>query len=787
MLFNDKAENQNVDFNFLKKEITNAAEPLVENVRSQKPDKKNLKYDSLLAENSGIFFRAAADKIDNFARTQDAADKSQKTDETNWSNTLATKGAEMTAKAAQFLGDSAQGLKGAVLDNTSNLGDNAAQLIKDAKLDKKAADLAESTGAVFSAAADRTSRALKDAKLDKKLEKANRQARKALDQAKLDKKLSGASDWTVKTLKDAKLDEKFSDVTDRTVKALKDTKLDEKFSDVTDRTVKALKDAKLDEKLSDVTDRTAKALKDAKLDEKLSDASDWAAKALKDAKLNEKLSDAGDWAAKTLKDAKLDEKLSDASTRVSKALGEAQLPEKVFEAAGLLPGVTIKNPKKAAKQFRKRRDQALKKANQYQRELSKRLPFVEQKKKSFPWVRTGLGVVGGTGLVAGGLAANNARIWGQVRPLVNRLPGEPKQFYSNFGTSMTYYKMAGQDRDATPVVFVHGIGAGASSYEWLENFGVFAERHPVYAYDLLGFGNSHRPNIRYTAEVYIQQMTEFLQKVVEKPAVIVASSLSASYAVQVAYRQPDLVEKLVLLEPTGINPQATQKKVQILPSFFYGLLHAPVLGKSLYSLVAARSSIRSFLENQLFYDKSLVNNEMVEQYYTSAHQPGADFAPPSFFTGLLNAEIGETIGKLNQPVLAVFGKKAQITTVDEANALKSQNPRIQLEVMPGTRMLVHWEKADYFNQRALDFLANSEDKSPHLEELKKPQQSEDELAGASHYTLQNGTRPANEAAQPTGENSTNADLEEELKKHREAFLGDAQIGGALIDPEQQQA
>jgi pimeloyl-ACP methyl ester carboxylesterase len=452
-----------------------------------------------------------------------------------------------------------------------------------------------------------------------------------------------------------------------------------------------------------------------------------------------------------------------------------------------LPGVTIKNPKKAAKQFRKRRDKALKRAGQYQRELSKRLPFVEQKKQSFPWVRTGLGVVGGAGLVTGGLAANNARIWGQVRPLVNRLPGEAKQFYSNFGTTMTYYKVAGQDRDATPVVFVHGIGAGASSYEWLENFGVFAERHPVYAYDLLGFGNSHRPNIRYTAEVYIQQLTEFLQKVVEKPAIIVASSLSGSYAVQVAYRQPDLVEKLVLLEPTGLNPRADKKKVQILPSFFYSFLRAPVLGKSLYSFVAARSSIRSFTESQLFYDKSLVTDEMVEQYYTSAHQPGAEYAPPSFFTGLLNAELGQTIGKLKQPILAIFGKESRITTVDEANALKSQNPRIQLEIVSGARLLAHWEKADYFNQRALDFLADSEDKTPHREDQEPQQPSDAELTGASHYTRQNGNHPSAEAAQAAtdNENLTNPDLEEELKKHREAFLGDAQIGGALIDPEQQ--
>ena len=51
-----------------------------------------------------------------------------------------------------------------------------------------------------------------------------------------------------------------------------------------------------------------------------------------------------------------------------------------------------------------------------------------------------------------------------------------------------FYKTAGLDNAGPPLVFIHGIGAGASSFMWRKNFDELARDFPVYALDLLGFG-----------------------------------------------------------------------------------------------------------------------------------------------------------------------------------------------------------------------------------------------------------------------------------------------------------
>lgn len=725
MIFDKNTDNP--DFNTLKKDVVKATEPLVETIVRMKPGKKTKKSNTVLVDNSSLFFKAAADLFEGLADN-----KTKKHDEDTNPLTILAKKTPDLDKTVKKTKERTSGFMKSALDNVATLGDNLSQAVKDAKPGEKASNLADSV-----------TQAVKDAKPGEKA--------------------ANFAETLSQVVKDAKPGEKAGNLVDSVTQAVKDAKPGEKAASLADSVSQVVKDAKLDQKLEKLGDNLSHTLKDAKLDKKMATLAETSGVVL---------SNATDRTAKAWKDAKLDEKFSGAASSMNKTLGEAELPEKLFEAANFLPGVTVKNPKKAAKAFRRNRAKALKKVGQYQYELTQRLPFVEQKKKSFPWLRTGLGTAAGLGAGYAGVAANNSRIWQNIQPLTNKLPGETSQHYSNSGNYMTFYKVAGSDKPGTPVVFVHGIGAGNSSYEWLQNFPALAENYKTYAYDLLGFGNSAKPDVRYTAELYVQQLTDFLEKVVGQPAYIIASSLSASYAIQVAFRHPELVEKLVLVEPTGLNPQADKKKVQILPSFTYGLLRSPVLGKGIYSLVAARSAIRSFLETQLFYDKSLVTEPMVQQYYTSAHQEGAEFAPPSFFTGLLNAEIGKTIAKIQQPILMVFGEKSQITTTDDAKTLKEENPNTRLVIVPNAKMLVQWEKADEFNRLALEFLG--EDSS------KQSSRRAASSANVSHFTRQ-ATPSTEEAAQPTSEYKGDHDVEEEIKLHREAFIGDEQSGGALIE------
>ena len=767
MIFGKNNE-ESFDFDSFKKDVNAAAEPLVEAVRKYEPNKKKrASYKSPVAdlpESAGMFFQAAADTLDKL-----------KTNNTNGATDVRLDKFGQTAQEAK---EQASQKTGWLLGKASDATDNAGKSIKDAKLDKKMAKLG-----------DNVTGSIKDAKLDKKLSGLTDSVTGSIKDAKLDKKLGNLSDNVTGSIKDAKLDKKFGDLANNVSGTVKDAKLDKKLAKFGDNVTSTVKDARLDQKASDFAgtvgdtvapiaatvadtvstvagnalDAVSNFIKDNQLDKKAADAASSAGTTL---------SDATDRAGKAIKDAKLDKKLAD-----------AQLPEKFFTAANIIPGVTIKNPKKAAKQFRKARAEAFKTAKKQQRDLSKTLmarqkdaskllsatqqdagkilasgqkdaqkyvqdrqkdlqkvnlsnPLVQTKKKASPWGRTGL-YLAGAGLTYGGLAANNARIWNAIPPLESKLTGESRYYNSRQG--LVFYKEAGQEQpDKTPVVFVHGIGAGNHSYEWLHNFEAFSKQHKVYAYDLLGFGNSAKPNIKYTAEVYIKQLTEFLDEVVGQPAYVVGSSLSAAYAVQVAYRRPELVKKLLLVSPTGINKEAGKSGVQLLPSIAYSLLRLPVLGKAIYSLIAGEADIRHFAEEQMFHDKSLVTDDLVKQYHTAGHQPGSEFAPPSFFTGLLDAEIGQTLGKLDKPVIMFFGKQSKITPIWEAEALKKQNPQAQLEEVDNARLLVQWEQAEKFNWLGLEFLSKPD----------APTKPADATTKAGVGLGQTGTTTRTVAAQP---------------------------------------
>ncbi len=378
-----------------------------------------------------------------------------------------------------------------------------------------------------------------------------------------------------------------------------------------------------------------------------------------------------------------EKKLADAKEKFSKMAGKSSVEDK---PANKLPDDKL-SPE-AAKRLKEFGDQAVRITGKYEK----------AKKKKHP-IRNTLGL---SALATAGLAWNNQRLWKNTPALESKLEGRGKYFTSRWG--QVYYKEAGSPENP-PVVLVHGVGAGASSYEWRKNFEALSHDFHVYAYDLLGFGKSERSvTVSYNADLYVDLLTDFLREVVKRPAAVMAASLAGGHAIQVANRFPEMVNALVLLQPAGNNLSAGIAGPNVTGSFSYPILRLPILGQGLFSFVASRFNIRSFMQNQLYYDKSLVNYELVEQYYIAAHQKGAEHAPLAFFAGRLNAEIGTAFGKLQQPVLMVWGRQSKITPVEQAYKLLQQLPSAELKVLEDARLACNDEKADQYNQVVSEFL-----------------------------------------------------------------------------------
>jgi pimeloyl-ACP methyl ester carboxylesterase len=302
-----------------------------------------------------------------------------------------------------------------------------------------------------------------------------------------------------------------------------------------------------------------------------------------------------------------------------------------------------------------------------------------------------------SGGAALGLAATfNALIGKSVAPLENLIGGEEGWFHWR-GHRIAYTKRG----SGPPLLLVHGIHATASSFEWRFNVDELARNHTVYTIDLLGFGRSDRPAIRYSARLYLALIADFVAQVVASPVVIVATSLSAAYAIVLGARDPGRFPALVLIEPTGLvhlhkSPSAAGDVARY-------TVDSPVLGTAVFNAMVSRRSIRDYLERH-YVDGEIVTDAMVDAHYATAHQPGAKYAPSAFLSWHLNLDVRRALRRLQQPALVVWGEQAIETPVEDVRGFRALRPEMDIAILDPAGSVPHDERPEDFNEIVTTFL-----------------------------------------------------------------------------------
>lgn len=302
-------------------------------------------------------------------------------------------------------------------------------------------------------------------------------------------------------------------------------------------------------------------------------------------------------------------------------------------------------------------------------------------------------LAGGAGVAA--LAALNAAIRRNAsEPDNSALGGEPHFFRWKHGR--VFYKSSGAGNSGLPLVFIHGIGAGSSSFMWRKNFDELANHFRVYAFDLLGFGFSDKPaTAPYSADLYVELITDFIREVSGYPSNVIASSLGAAYAIRVADEHPELINAMVLNGPSGSDTM--KHRPGMAGAAFYGLLQSPVLGTSFYNVMASERSIREYARDHLFYNQHRVTDRLVTNLYATSHQPGAQHAVAAFLSGYLNTDTRAPFSRLTQRTVLVWGKQDATTPLGQAVSLLQLNAGAALEVFDYCRMMPEQEHPEKFN------------------------------------------------------------------------------------------
>ena len=299
-------------------------------------------------------------------------------------------------------------------------------------------------------------------------------------------------------------------------------------------------------------------------------------------------------------------------------------------------------------------------------------------------------------LVGGALAAlaiYNRVTESMAGELDTVLTGEERRYAWKYGDM--FYEVKGP-REAKPLVLLHSLGPGTSSYEWRRNLDTLAENFRVYALDLLGIGLSDRPAIDYDGELYADLLGDFLKETVEKPAIVVAHGLSSAFAVAAAYRRPKLFEHLVLVTPPANLLQ--EKASGPLNRLWRLTLQTPIIGEFVYNLLTTRGAIRRYYDRQGYHNPGLITDELIEYLYTSAHQPGSRFAASSLLSQQLHLNIEEPLSRLQVPITAIWGREGELLPSEASTTFRRINPGINVHILDKASHHVQDEQAPQFNR-----------------------------------------------------------------------------------------
>lgn len=134
----------------------------------------------------------------------------------------------------------------------------------------------------------------------------------------------------------------------------------------------------------------------------------------------------------------------------------------------------------------------------------------------------------------------------------------------------------------------------------------------VYIVDLPGVGDSDKPKRPYSINDLDLFLERFIANVIKDRTTVVAESLMTLSALKVSSERPDLVRRLILLNPAGVNSlnaPPSQREQQL----YDRLYNDETALDQFYQNLLVDNSLRYFLRFG-FYDDSLVNEDLLNDF-----------------------------------------------------------------------------------------------------------------------------------------------------------------------------
>jgi 4,5:9,10-diseco-3-hydroxy-5,9,17-trioxoandrosta-1(10),2-diene-4-oate hydrolase len=250
------------------------------------------------------------------------------------------------------------------------------------------------------------------------------------------------------------------------------------------------------------------------------------------------------------------------------------------------------------------------------------------------------------------------------------------------------------------VLLIHGIGGSVE--EWRLNIETLAERHRVYAIDMVGFGYSDKPAAKYSFSYLAQFVNDFIDAQTIERATLIGHSLGGGVVLKFAIQFPNKVDRLVLVSSAGLG-----KEVHLA----FRLSSLPLIGNWLTR--PSRKGTAQLLAD-CYFDQDLITDEFIEFKYQMGSLPGAQQSflstvrTSANFRGLRDHVINSIVDNLaaiTAPKFIIWGQQDRILPVAHAQVAASKIPSARLHIFDPCGHCPPEERPAEFNPLVSEFLA----------------------------------------------------------------------------------
>ncbi|HET8816959.1 MAG TPA: alpha/beta hydrolase [Pseudidiomarina sp.] len=288
-------------------------------------------------------------------------------------------------------------------------------------------------------------------------------------------------------------------------------------------------------------------------------------------------------------------------------------------------------------------------------------------------------------LFFGGIALLLILWWAPDKPvqqLYNQYAQAPSQFAQVNGMTV-HYRVEGVANSKPPLILLHGTSASLHTWNgWVAELG---DQQQIIRLDLPGFAlTGPRADDDYRVETYANFVADFATQIGVQEFVLGGNSLGGYIAWKTAEFYPERVLRLILVDPSGgyaWNPEE-------LPLGFR-IAQSPLLSYSMEYFLP-KFMIRRSVEN-VYGDPSRVTDDLVQLYYDMTLREGNRRALRLRFALQQSRDESNTLRKLTQPTLIIWGGRDRLIPVANAHRYATDLPNNVLVIFPELGHVPHEE------------------------------------------------------------------------------------------------